>query len=176
VREISSYRTQSIASKMTTNLITKQDGFQIQPLLVSRLRGGSSNPQRRPEVNENLSSVRITIVDDDEALREALGSMLKASGFRVGKFSSAEEYLASPDRQSASCLILDVRLPGMSGIELQHLLRRMGDEIPIVFLTAHGGSVIRDVVMKAGALGFLTKPVRRDVLLERVWSAVAMAT
>ena len=127
-------------------------------------------------MNENLSSIRITIVDDDEALREALGSILKASGFRVGSFSSAEEYLTSSDRQNSGCLILDVRLPGMSGIELQYLLRAMGDEIPIVFLTAHGDSVIRDVVMKAGALGFLTKPVRRDALLERVWSALALAT
>ncbi|HXS77789.1 MAG TPA: response regulator [Terracidiphilus sp.] len=127
-------------------------------------------------MNENLSSIRITIVDDDEALREALGSILKASGFRVGSFSSAEDYLTSSDRQNSGCLILDVRLPGMSGIELQYLLRAMGDEIPIVFLTAHGDSVIRDVVMKAGALGFLTKPVRRDALLERVWSALALAT
>jgi len=127
-------------------------------------------------MNENLSSIRITIVDDDEALCEALGSILKASGFRVGSFSSAEDYLTSSDRQNSGCLILDVRLPGMSGIELQYLLRAMGDEIPIVFLTAHGDSVIRDVVMKAGALGFLTKPVRRDALLERVWSALALAT
>ena len=84
--------------------------------------------------------------------------------------------MTSSDRQNSGCLILDVRLPGMSGIELQYLLRAMGDEIPIVFLTAHGDSVIRDVVMKAGALGFLTKPVRRDALLERVWSALALAT
>jgi len=125
-------------------------------------------------MSENLSSVRIVVVDDDQALRDALESMLKAAGFRVGKFSSAEEYLASPDRQRASCLILDVRLPGMSGIELQHLLRSMGDAIPIVFLTGHGDAAIREMVMKAGALGFLTKPVRRDVLLERIWSAAAM--
>ena len=127
-------------------------------------------------MNDNLSSIRITIVDDDEALREALGSILKASGFRVVSFFSAEEYLTSSDRQNSGCLILDVRLPGMSGIELQYLLCAMGDEIPIVFLTAHGDSVVREVVMKAGALGFLTKPVRRDALLERVWSALAMAT
>jgi FixJ family two-component response regulator len=127
-------------------------------------------------MNDNLSTISITIVDDDEALCEALGSMLKASGFSVSSFSSAEDYLTSPDRQSADCLILDVRLPGMSGIELQYLLRKMGHEIPIIILTAHGDSVIRDVVMKAGASGFLTKPVRRDVLLERVWSTVAMTS
>ena len=125
-------------------------------------------------MSENVSSIRIVVVDDDQPLREALESMLKAAGFRVAIFSSAEEYLASPERQSASCLILDVRLPGMSGIELQHLLRSMGDAIPIVFLTGHGGAAMREMVMKAGAFDFLTKPVRRDVLLERIWSAVAM--
>ena len=125
-------------------------------------------------MNETLSNMKIMVVDDDQALCDALESTLKATGFRVAKFYSAEEYLGCPDRQSASCLILDVRLPGMSGIELQHVLRETGDAVPIVFLTAHGDATIRDVVMKAGALGFLTKPVRRSLLLQHVLSAVAL--
>ena len=127
-------------------------------------------------MNENLSTIKIMVIDDDEALCSALESMLRTTGFHVGKFSSAEEYLAHPEREIASCVILDVRLPGMSGIELQHVLRETGDTVPIVFLTAHGDAAIREMVMKAGARAFLTKPVRRDVLLERVWSALAASS
>jgi FixJ family two-component response regulator len=130
-------------------------------------------------MNETLSNMKIMVVDDDQALCDALESTLKATGFRVGKFSSAEEYLGWPDRESASCLILDLRLPGMSGIELQHVLRETGNAVPIVFLTAHGDTTIRDVVMRAGALGFLTKPVRRNVPrstgVERGFSEIGLA-
>jgi FixJ family two-component response regulator len=129
------------------------------------------------EVRGTLSKINIVvIVDDDEPLRDALESLLKAAGFNVGKFSSAEDFLASPDLERASCLILDVRLPGMSGIELQRKLRETGHTVPIVFVTAHGDATIRDLVIGAGAAGFLTKPVRREPLLEQVRSAVAMTT
>ena len=121
-----------------------------------------------------LSNIRILIVDDDEALRDALEGVLKTAGLHAGKFSSAEELLDSPDLQTASCLILDVRLPGMSGIELQHLIREMSDPVPIIFLTAHGDAEIRDLVVDTGALGYLTKPVRRSLLLQMVCGAIAM--
>ena len=122
-----------------------------------------------------LSNIRLLIVDDDEALRDALVGVFKTAGLQAGEFSSAEELLDSPDLQTASCLILDVRLPGMSGIELQqHLIREMSDPVPIIFLTAHGDAEIRDLVMNAGALGYLTKPVRRSLLLQMVCSAIAM--
>lgn len=122
-----------------------------------------------------LSNIRILIVDDDEAVREALAGVLKAAGLRANKFSSAEELLESPDLETASCLILDVRLPGMSGIELQQqLMHEMSDPVPIIFLTAHGDAEIRGAVMNAGALGYLTKPVRRGVLLQMVCGAMAM--
>jgi len=160
--------------EMTTRLLTKQDRFQVFPLLLFGSWDGQSSSQRRAEMNEALSNMKIMVVDDDQALCDALESALKSTGFRVSKFYSAEEYLGCPDRQSASCLILDVRLPGMSGIELQHVLRETGDAVPIVFLTAHGDATIRDVVMKAGAHGFLTKPVRRTVLIQQVLSAVAL--
>ena len=116
----------------------------------------------------------VMIVDDDEPLRDALASVLKAAGFDVGKFPSAEDFLDSPDLGKTSCLILDVRLPGMSGIELQRKLRESGRAMPIVFVTGHGDAAIRELVLNAGAVAFLTKPVRREPLLEKVRIAVAM--
>jgi len=124
-------------------------------------------------VNQILPKiVVITIVDDDEPLREALGSVLKAAGFVTDTFASAEEFLDSPQRSKTSCLILDVRLPGMSGIELQRRLRDANSEVPIIFVTAHGDGTLRDLVMKAGAAGFLNKPVRSDALLKELYAAL----
>jgi FixJ family two-component response regulator len=125
-------------------------------------------------VESFLPDIRIVIVDDDEALRDALEGVLKTAGLHAGKFSTAEEFLESPALQTASCLILDVRLPRMSGIELQHLIREMRNAVPIIFLTAHGDAQIRDLVMSAGALGYLTKPVHRSLLLQMVCGAIAM--
>lgn len=114
----------------------------------------------------------IAIVDDDEPLREALGSVLKAAGFLTSTFASAEEFLDSDGRQDTACLILDVRLPGMSGVEMQRHLLDAGNQVPIVFVTAHGDASLRDLVMKAGAAGFLNKPVRSDVLLKEIQAAL----
>ena len=111
-------------------------------------------------------------MDDDEPLREALGSVLKAAGFVIDTFGSAEEFLDSPQRKNTSCLILDVRLPGMSGIELQRRLLDANCEVPIIFVTAHGDGSLRDLVMKAGAAGFLNKPVRSDALLREIQAAL----
>lgn len=124
-------------------------------------------------MNEALTKVgMIAIVDDDEPLREALGSVLKAAGFLIDTFPSAEEFLASPHRQEIACLILDVRLPGMSGIELQRRLFESGCTIPIIFVTAHGDASLRDILLKAGAAGFLNKPVRSDTLLREIHAAL----
>ncbi len=117
----------------------------------------------------------IAIVDDDEPLREALGSVLKASGFSIDAFASAEEFLAFPRWRETACLILDVRLPGMSGIELQRRLLDVDSPVPIVFMTAHGDASLRDVAMKAGAAGFLNKPVRSDTLLTEIHAAIDKA-
>ena len=116
----------------------------------------------------------IAIVDDDEPLREALGSVLKAAGFLIDTFASAEDFLASPHRQEIACLILDVRLPGMSGIELQRRLSESGCTIPIIFVTAHGDVSLRDMLIKSGAAGFLNKPVRSDALLREIYAALEM--
>lgn len=124
-------------------------------------------------MKETLTKIGIiAIVDDDEPLREALGSVLKAAGFFIDTFASAEEFLASPHRQEIACLILDVRLPGMSGIELQRRLAESGCTIPIIFVTAHGDASLRDMLLKAGAAGFLNKPVRSDTLLREIHSAL----
>ena len=117
----------------------------------------------------------IAIVDDDEALREALGSVMKAAGFPANTFASAEEFLNSAKLQETACLVLDVRLPGMSGIELQRRLIEVQSPLPIVFVTAHGDASLRDLVMKAGAAGFLNKPVRSEALLKEIRAALANA-
>jgi FixJ family two-component response regulator len=114
----------------------------------------------------------IAIVDDDAPLREALGSVLKAAGFVIDTFASAEEFLESPRRHHTNCLILDVRLPGMSGIELQRRLIDANFGVPIIFVTAHGDGDLRDLVMKAGAAGFLNKPVRSETLLKEIRAAL----
>jgi FixJ family two-component response regulator len=114
----------------------------------------------------------VAIVDDDEDLREALASWLKASRFTIDSFSTAEAFLEFPRRKETRCLILDVRLPGMSGIELQKRLIDEGDRFPIVFISAHGDDSVRDLVIKAGAVAFLAKPVRSQTLLNEIDAAL----
>jgi len=114
----------------------------------------------------------IAIVDDDEPLREALASVLKAGGFFPRTFASAEQFLACDDCDNTACLILDVRLPGMSGIELQKQLSNTNRRIPIVFVTAHGNDSLRDSLLRVGAAAFLYKPVRSDALLREIRRAL----
>lgn len=114
----------------------------------------------------------IAIIDDDEALREALGSVMKAAGFSARTFASAEEFLDCDDCDGTACLILDVRLPGMSGIELQRRLADASRRLPIIFVTAHGDAALRDSLMRAGASAFFYKPVRSDVLLKEIHAAL----
>lgn len=124
-------------------------------------------------MNDSLQMTgTIAIVDDDEPLREALGSVLKAAGFVSTAFASAEDFLNFTDREATDCLILDVRLPGMSGVELQRRLIEEGSRIPIVFVSAHGNGSLRELVLNAGAVGFLNKPVRSDALLKEIDSAL----
>jgi FixJ family two-component response regulator len=128
------------------------------------------NSEGEIEVIETFSV--IAIVDDDEPLREALGSVMKAAGFSPRTFSSAEEFLEWKDREETACLILDVRLPGMSGIELQKQLIETDHRIPIIFVTAHGDGSLRDCLMRAGACAFLSKPVRSGALLKEIRKAL----
>jgi FixJ family two-component response regulator len=127
----------------------------------------------RIEVGDTLQKAGIiAIVDDDAPLREALGSVMNAAGFRTSLFASAEDFLDSPEWRDTACLILDVRLPGMSGVELQRRLADAGSQVPIVFVTAHGDASLRDLVVKAGAAGFLNKPARSGALLKEIHSAL----
>lgn len=128
------------------------------------------------QLNDTLTDTAIiAIVDDDEALREALKSVVRAGGFLTNTFASAEEFLGSSQRRDTTCLILDVRLPGMNGIELQRWLLDASSSFPIIFITAHGDAAIRDLVMGAGAAGFLNKPVRSDTLLKEINAALVKA-
>jgi FixJ family two-component response regulator len=111
---------------------------------------------------------RISIVDDDASIREALKGLMRSVNFNVETFPSAEEFLASERCGDTECLILDVYLPGMNGFELQERLQR---KIPIIFITAHADEVSRRRAMSAGAAEFLAKPVRREILFDAIESA-----
>src|SRR5215469_10281321 len=111
-------------------------------------------------------SRRISIVDDDAPIREALQRLMRAVRFNVDTFGSAEEFLASGRINDTECLILDVYLPGMSGFELQAYLKAEHRSIPIVFITAHADEASRQRALRAGAVDMLAKPVRRDALFK----------
>jgi FixJ family two-component response regulator len=100
----------------------------------------------------------VFIVDDDESVRNALGSLIRSAGFRVETFASADEFLARARGDEPSCLVLDVRLPGLSGLDLQKRMAEVNLEIPIVFMTGHGDVPTSVRAMKAGAIEFLIKP------------------
>lgn len=114
----------------------------------------------------------VFIVDDDPSLREALGNLFRSVGMRVEAFASAAEFLARPPAEGESCLVLDVRLPGVSGLEFQGQLARAGNAIPIVFMTGHGDVPMSVRAMKAGALDFLIKPFRDQDMLDAVSQAL----
>jgi FixJ family two-component response regulator len=114
----------------------------------------------------------IAVVDDDESVRLALASLLRSAGFGVLLFTSAEEFLSGSDRHSITCLILDVRMPGMDGLQLQRHLRADGWSTPTVFLTAHGHDAGRAQALAGGAMACLPKPFDADVLLSAVKSAL----
>ena len=120
----------------------------------------------------NSVSLLISIVDDEQSTREGLASLLRSAGFATEVFASAEDFLSLSDRDGAACLILDVRLPGISGFELQDQLSAANRRIPVIFISGHADEVARDRALKAGAVDFLEKPVRRDALLNAVDSAL----
>ena len=114
----------------------------------------------------------IAIVDDDPAVRRGTSGLLKSLGFSAIEFSSAEEFLNSGRAQDISCVITDVRMPGMSGIDLQDRLIAAGHKIPIIFMTAFPEERAKTRAIKAGAFGFLTKPFAHNALLGCVHSAL----
>ena len=117
----------------------------------------------------------IFIVDDDADVRESLQELLESVGLHSQSFGTAQEFLAARHGDAPSCLILDVRLPGISGLELQHELKRGRIRIPIIFLTAHADVPMSVRAMKSGAVEFLTKPFRQQELLDAVQRSIARA-
>jgi FixJ family two-component response regulator len=114
----------------------------------------------------------VFVVDDDASIRDAVKSLLKSVGLRAEVFGSTEEFLAVARPQVPSCLVLDVRLPGMSGLEFQEQLEKTGVRIPIIFVTAHGDIPMTSRAMKAGAIEFLPKPFQKKELLEAIHQAL----
>lgn len=111
-------------------------------------------------------------MDDDESVREAVQSLLKSVGYRTGGFASAEEFLRSGHQQETGCLILDIRMKGMSGLELQRRLVAAGSSVPVIFITAHGGEEAEAQALGEGAVAFLSKPFSEESLLKAVQSAL----
>jgi FixJ family two-component response regulator len=114
----------------------------------------------------------VAIVDDDELMRTALQGMLKSVGLPSRIFASAEEFLKSGQQQQTACLITDIRMPGMSGLELQAKLNAEHYRIPTIFITAHGDTKMRMQALRAGAVEFLSKPFDDEALLGSVRAAL----
>lgn len=114
----------------------------------------------------------VAIVDDDELMRNALQGLLKSAGMPAQVFSSAEEFLNSGAPRETACLIADIRMPGMSGLELQAQLNAERCKIPTIFITAHGDARMRMQALRAGASEFLSKPFDDEVLLQNVRAAL----
>ena len=114
----------------------------------------------------------VAIVDDDRSVQSALKDLMESAGLSAQCFGSAEEFLKSDQRNQTASLVADIRMPGMSGLELQAQLKAEGSRIPIIFITAHGDAKMKMRAMKAGATEFLSKPVDNEVLLEKVLTAL----
>jgi FixJ family two-component response regulator len=114
----------------------------------------------------------VFVVEDDSSVREALAGLIRSAGWNVEVFDSANEFLANPKPDTPSCLVLDVGLPGLSGLDLQARMAELHDDIPIVFITGHGDIPMSVRAMKAGAVEFLTKPFAEQDLLEGIQLAI----
>ena len=126
--------------------------------------------------NERSASLPVVfVVDDDASVREALGSLIRSIGLRVEAFASAQEFFAAKRPDAICCLILDVRLPGVSGLDFQAELTKAKIQIPIIFITGHGDIPMSVKAMKAGAVEFLTKPFRDQDLLDAIQVALERA-
>ncbi len=116
----------------------------------------------------------LSLVDDDASVRKATGRLIKSFGFTVEVFASGEEFLCFGSLHITSCLVLDMQMPGMNGLQLQSHLAAAGYHIPIVFITAYADEEIRDQALEAGAVAFLTKPFGEEALLKVIRSALKL--
>ena len=115
----------------------------------------------------------VVVVDDDPSVRRGVERLLRSAGYRAETFASVREFLDRGDYDRAACLVLDVRMPGQSGLELQQILEGAGYDIPIIFVTGHGDIAMAVRTMKAGAVDFLPKPFDDQALLDAVQHAIA---
>jgi FixJ family two-component response regulator len=125
---------------------------------------------------QNQTVPIVYVVDDDTGIRETLSSLLRSVGLRMQGFASTAEFLAHPREDEPSCLVLDVRLPGVGGLELQRQLNACHDPIPIIFITGHGDILMSVRAIKAGAVEFLPKPFRDQDLLDAIQAAISRDT
>jgi FixJ family two-component response regulator len=128
----------------------------------------------RIETEKPVSSLPVFVVDDDASIRRALTRLIKSAGYRVNTFASAREFLNNrPQVDGPACLVLDVRMPGLTGMDLQRELQSANQTIPIIFITGHGDIPMSVKAMKAGAVDFLPKPFKDTDLLRAIEQAVA---
>jgi len=117
-------------------------------------------------------AMTVFIIDDDAGVRESIKDLVESVGLHAASFATAHDFLSSERRDGPSCLVLDVRLPGLSGLDLQHELRKAGIRIPVIFITGHADIPMTVTAMKSGAVEFLTKPFRDQDLLDVIQRAL----
>jgi FixJ family two-component response regulator len=117
---------------------------------------------------------RIAVVDDDESVRQGLANLISSVGYEAELYASAEEFLASSEAGGAACLVLDLRMPGMSGLELQRRLAAHSGGPPVIIITAHGDDEARAEALAAGAVAFLNKPFKEETLFGAISSALSL--
>jgi FixJ family two-component response regulator len=121
-----------------------------------------------------MATPLISVVDDDHSVRESLARLIRSVGFGVQVFGSAEEFLSAGQSRQPDCLILDIRMPGMNGLELQRELSARDRNLPVVFITAHGSEEdVRARALGAGAVDYLLKPLREEEVLKAIETAVS---
>src|SRR5438128_900759 len=135
--------------------------------------GDRRRDMSRPSAEHDGSAPVVSVVDDDASVRDSLRRLITSVGFKVEVFPSARAFLGARRVDAPGCLVLDVRLPGLSGFDLQRELATTDGELPIIFLTGHGDIPMSVRAMKAGAVEFLTKPFREQELLDAIRSAIA---
>jgi FixJ family two-component response regulator len=145
--------------------VPKHNNIQITPVLFSQLTVEGGLPKTRV----------LSVVDDDASVRKATGRLIKSFGFTVEIFGSGEEFLLSGSLRVTSCLVLDLQMPGMSGLQLQSHLVAAGYRIPIIFITAYPDERTRAQALEAGAVDFLTKPFGEEALLSGIRSALKLS-
>ncbi len=136
----------------------------------------STRPTTAQAETKPARQALVAVVDDDESVRTAIGSLFRSMGSRTELFGGGEDFLSAPNLREFSCLVLDVQMPGMDGLELQLRLAAASHPIPIIFVTAYGDEKKRARALRGGAVSFLSKPFSEDALLEAVRSAIDVKT